>query len=119
MNKLNWLTNVDEIEPKITEPYAALVRDTSDAAMESLEAMWPLKNGSIKTMKINWKYGYWFITPNEVGKDIIFSSYTCTGGLEEFKTIYALKEKGEKINVTYNVENSPKGPMAVNVSVVK
>jgi cold shock CspA family protein len=54
-----------------------------------------------------------------VGKDIIFSSYTCTGGLEEFKTIYALKEKGEKINVTYNVENSPKGPMAVNVSVVK
>jgi cold shock CspA family protein len=119
MNKLDWLTKVDYIELNSTKPCAAQVKDTSDAAMESLEAMWPLKKGSIKTMRLHWKTGFWFITSTDNVSDIFFHSNFFKGGFSEFEIINERKENGEKINVTYNVENSPKGPMAINVSEVK
>ncbi len=108
-----------ENAPKITESYADLVKNTSSVAMESIEAIGPQMNGAIKTMKIYGNKGIWFITPTDWSGDIFFSSYTCVGGLEEFKAIYAQKEEGKKIDVNFNVKNSPKGPEAVNVSVVK
>ncbi len=116
----NWLTNVEEIVAhKDNEICATQVKNTSSVAMESLEVMWPIMNGTIKVMSLNEKNGFGFITPTEGGKDIFFHSDTCTGGIAEFKTIFEWKEKGKKFNVTFNVQNSPKGPMAVNVSVAQ
>ena len=95
------------------------VIDTFDRTMESTEDMGAQMNGTIKTMRIIGNNGIWSITPTDWGEDIFFSSYTFVGRLPEFKIIFDWKEKGEKFDVTFNIHNTPNGPIAINVSVVK
>jgi len=121
MNTINTLLhNVGpEAASSWVNPSETCVKDTSKAAMNSLEKMGPLMKGAIKTKPIitesiiNWKYGYVFITTTDGTNDIFVSSNTYIGGLPEFEKL----NKGDE--VTFNVKNSPKGPEAVNVSVVK
>lgn len=101
-----------------TEVLAAQVRNTFDAAMEPIEAMGSQISGTIKVMKMTGDRGFGFITPIEKGyKDVFFHSDTCMGGFAEFQAIYKREQNGEEIKVTFNVQDSPKGPMALNVAI--
>lgn len=62
--------------------------------------------GKIKVLKT----GYGFITPDDGGKDIFFHATSLQKGLE----FNSLRE-GDLLQ--YDVENSPKGLNAVNVSL--
>lgn len=121
MNTLDdWLTNVGETEHKSIGACDAQVKDTSSVVRDSLEAMGPIMNGKIKVMTMqgnsNGNRIYWFITPTE--GDIDFYFYIDKWH-PEFENISDRLENGEKPEVTFNVQNSQKGPMAVNVTVAK
>lgn len=62
--------------------------------------------GTIK--RLNEK-GFGFIAPEEGDKDIFFHANDCTNG--DFKTMQ------EGNTVTFEVQDSPKGPRATNVMI--
>lgn len=64
-------------------------------------------NGKIKTLAKDKNYG--FITPDEGDKDVFFHASSVTSG--DFQQL----EDGQA--VTFEVEDSEKGPRAVNVVV--
>ena len=63
--------------------------------------------GAIK--KLN-ERGFGFITPESGDKDVFFHANDCPAG--------NFKEMHEGDNVTFEIENSPKGPKATGVTVV-
>jgi CspA family cold shock protein len=63
--------------------------------------------GTIKTLKEN---GFGFIASSEMGKDLFFHRNSLIGA--EFESL----REGD--NVSFDVEESPKGLNAVNVQVV-
>lgn len=64
--------------------------------------------GSIKILK----NGFGFITPEDGGKDVFFHLSALQGGVE----FNSLRE-GDK--VTFEIEQSEKGPKAANVQLVQ
>lgn len=64
--------------------------------------------GTIK--RLNEK-GFGFIAPEEGDKDIFFHANDCTNG--DFKTMQ------EGNTVTFEVQDSPKGPRATNVMIAE
>ena len=54
--------------------------------------------------------GFGFIVSPELGKDLFFHKNSCTDNFDTF---------AEGNEVSFEVEESPKGPNAVNVTLVK
>jgi CspA family cold shock protein len=65
--------------------------------------------GIIKSLIVEKNFG--FITPDDGGKDIFFHASALSGGLQ-----FADLQKGQK--VSFDVEDSEKGPRAANVVLV-
>ena len=63
--------------------------------------------GTIKTLVVEKNFG--FITPEDGSKDIFFHATSLTAGPEEFKNL----KQGD--TVSFDVEESEKGPRAANV----
>jgi CspA family cold shock protein len=53
--------------------------------------------------------GYGFITPDEAGKDLFVHQSAIAGGF---------RAPAEGAKVSYDVEQSPKGPAAANVQLI-
>ncbi len=62
--------------------------------------------GTIKTLLVEKNFG--FITPDDGSKDIFFHASALSGGLQ-----FSELQKGDK--VSFDVEDSDKGPRAANV----
>lgn len=78
---------------------------------ESVEGMGRQVSGTIKVIKERTETGggFGFITPADGSKDIYFHFPECVGGPDWFKTLF------EGMRVSFKVQNSPQGPMALNV----
>lgn len=64
-------------------------------------------NGVIKVKKD--QQGFGFITPADGGKDLFFHFSGCAGKVEAFNDLQ------EGMEVSFEVQDGQKGPMAVNV----
>ncbi len=93
--------------PQVVENFSTQTREFLDVIV------WPQIWGRIKTMKnrIDEDSGFWFIIPDDGGKDVFFHSDSCKGGFEEFKTF------GINMRLVFNVQESPKGRIARNVTI--
>lgn len=104
-----------------SEEVAHQVKEEFRIAMEQMsrpiEAMGPPMSGTIKTMQRTGETGFGFITPTDGNKSVFFESSTCTGGWSTFNDIFEKYEDGAEIKVTFNVQDSPKGPGALNVAI--
>lgn len=62
--------------------------------------------GTIKKLNVK---GFGFITPEEGGKDVFFHANDCPAS--------NFKEMHEGNNVSFEIEDSPKGPKATGVTL--